>query len=227
VIKEIAANHIRHVSLDFWNTIAFSNPEFKKQRANVLVNEFRITSPEADQCFTDVGEWYNHQQESLGIYISPLELMAKVVGQLAGDEDRDIVENIYRSTMQIFREHPPLINKTAQKLISEIVDHSVTLSILSNTAFIPGWMIGEYLENVFNNETFSFFLFSDQAKTAKPRHEIFEICYQEVLNLYGSGIEKKLIMHIGDHEINDLLAARSFGFSATLINNYDIKIPQI
>ena len=64
---------IKHYSFDFWNTIAYSNPQFKKERVIYLSEYFHLINKEEEinSAFALIGEEYNLLMENQSSIISP------------------------------------------------------------------------------------------------------------------------------------------------------------
>jgi putative hydrolase of the HAD superfamily len=111
----------------------------------------------------------------------------------------------------------PKINTKLKIMIDNSLANGKTTSILSNTAFIPGTVITKFLDDNFGVNYFSFKMFSDEVKIAKPNMEVYSLAYENIKLIYPSGIDKNQIVHIGDNYVNDVLGARKFGFNSYLI----------
>ena len=213
-IKLINENHI---SLDFWGTLVFSNNEFKNERAKILSIKFNIEESQVNEAFKSVGIKYNFFQEKGIKYSSPVELFYEVLDYLDIELDSIDAINLYNVILEIFIVNAPMINFNLKKLIDNSLVSGKTISILSNTAFIPGSVINKFLNDNFGVNYFSFKIFSDEVKIAKPNLEIFRLSYEYIKLIYPFGISKNQILHIGDSYHNDVLGAKKFGFNSLLI----------
>lgn len=66
------------------------------------------------------------------------------------------------------------------------------------------------------DEYFSFQVYSDEVGLSKPNLKIFELIHDYVNE--QKSLHPKQILHIGDNIIADYNGARSYGFSALLLN---------
>ncbi len=204
---------IKHYSFDFWNTIANSNPKFKENR-NILISKlFNVSHVQINEAFITIGQKYNSQQEKNNIILTPEELLNKVIKHF---ETKQNIIPILEEINYLFKKYPPLLNINCNDLLLKMKNYNKTLSILSNTAFISGEILKQFLIKEYGDNTFSFFIFSDQVKMAKPSREVFKLCFFETKKHYGNTIKKNQIMHIGDNIVNDIEGAANFGFKTCL-----------
>ena len=212
---EIDEKNIKHYSFDFWNTIAFSNPKFKESRNKFISNLLSVNQIQINEAFFTIGQKYNLQQEKDNITYTPEELLNKVIAHF---EPTQNCTPIFDEINYFFTQFPPLLNRNCNDLILKIKKYNKTLSILSNTAFISGELLKEFLIKEYGENTFSFFIFSDQVKIAKPNRQVFELCFFETKKLFGNTINKSQIMHIGDNLVNDIKGGANFGFKTYLFS---------
>jgi putative hydrolase of the HAD superfamily len=214
VNKQFIENHI---SLDFWGTLVFSNNNFREERAKFLSSRLNKNKEQINTAFKEIGEKYNSFQEKGTNNTSPIALFNQVLDFLDIDNKIINVTNLYESVLDIFMTNSPKINTKLKTMIDTSLANGKTTSILSNTAFIPGIVITEFLDDNFGVNYFSFKIFSDEVKIAKPNMEVYSLTYENTKLIYPSGIDKNQIVHIGDNYENDVLGARKFGFNSYLI----------
>ncbi len=208
----------KHYSFDFWSTIAFSNPKFKSERTKYFSNlfDYKIEQNLITKVFAEVGKNYNDIIESGGQTLSVDALYDSVFQKLNVNPGLSI-KNIKSDVFEIFLKYPPLIAADFFTFLNSINLNSTSISITSNTAFIPGQVIETFLkENNLLNK-FSFCIFSDLESVAKPNVEIFNRLLSKITS---NGVEPKEVMHIGDNLIADYSGANKAGLSAFhLISN--------
>ena len=214
VNKQFIENHI---SLDFWGTLVFSNNNFREERAKFLSSQLNKNKEQINIAFKEIGEKYNSFQEKGTNNTSPIALFNEVLKFLEINIEIINVTNLYESVLDIFMTNTPKINTKLKIMIDNILANGKTTSILSNTAFIPGTVITKFLDDNFGVNYFSFKIFSDEVKIAKPNMEAYSLTYENIKLIYPSGIDKNQIVHIGDNYENDVLGARKFGFNSYLI----------
>lgn len=212
--KQINENHI---SLDFWGTLVFSNINFRDERAKFLSSQLNKSKEQINLAFKKIGEKYNSFQEKGTNNTSPIALFNEVLDFLDINNEIINVTNLYESVLDIFITNSPIINTKLKTIIDNSLANGKTTSILSNTAFIPGTVITKFLDDNFGVNYFSFKIFSDEVKIAKPNMEAYNLTYENTKLIYPSGINKNQIVHIGDNYENDVLGAQKFGFNSYLI----------
>jgi len=208
----------KHYSFDFWSTIAFSNPKFKSERTKYFSNlfDYKIEQNLITKVFAEVGKNYNDIIESGGQTLSVDALYDSVFQKLNVNPGLSI-ENIKSDVFEIFLKYPPLIAADFFTFLNSINLNSTSISITSNTAFIPGQVIETFLkENNLLNK-FSFCIFSDLESVAKPNVEIFNRLLSKITS---NGVEPKDVMHIGDNLIADYSGANKAGLSAFHLISY-------
>lgn len=214
----------KHISLDFWGTLVFSNINFRDERAKFLSSQLNKNKEQINIAFKEIGEKYNFFQEKGTNNTSPIALFNEVLEFLEINNEIINITNLYESVLDIFLTNSPIINTNLKTMIDNSLANGKTTSILSNTAFIPGTIITKFLDDNFGVNYFSFKIFSDEVKIAKPNMEAYNLTYENTKSIYPSGINKNQIVHIGDNYENDVLGAQKFGFNSYLITEDEIKI---
>jgi len=208
----------KHYSFDFWSTIAFSNPKFKSERTKYFSKLFvyKIEQNLITKAFAEVGKNYNDIIESGGQTLS-VDALYDSVFQKLNVKPGLLIENIKSDVFEIFLKYPPLIADDFFTFLNSIDLNSSSISITSNTAFIPGQVIETFLkENNLLNK-FSFCIFSDLESVAKPNVEIFNRLLSKIT---FDGVEPRNVIHIGDNLIADYQGANKARLSAFhLISN--------
>lgn len=215
--------NVTHLSFDFWDTLAFSNPKFKYERTKLISKYCDQYIIDIDECIQEVGKKYNLQQQSSNIYIKPIDLLHQVIAEFNTNSAIDI-NLLYEDILILFKKNKPILNHFCKDFITKCIVNNIKLSILSNTAFIPGKIIKDYLIAEFGENVFSFYLFSDETKIAKPNIRAFELCYQNINTVHSKIVSKSAIVHIGDNYLNDYEAAKKFGFQSHIIKKDEIEI---
>ena len=203
---------IKHYSFDFWNTIAFSNPQFKKERAIYISEFFNLYNKEEEinYAFSLIGEEYNFLMESQLSIISPEALYLKLLKKLKCNKEFDI-KKIVEDIELLFLKYPPIIYSGFLNFLELIDSGNKTISITSNTAFISGNVIEKFLESIGLLNKFKFCLFSDRENYGKPHKSIFEKVYLKKKE-FEPGINLNEIIHIGDNLNTDYNGAKNIGF---------------
>jgi FMN phosphatase YigB (HAD superfamily) len=163
------------ISVDFWNTIAKSNPEFKSKQAEALG-----VSPE---------KWRSKTQNVKNI--ANLKCLNMKVGEqklppqdhfydfpdLISEEQ--IVDFIEFSN-KLFTEYPPIPIESTLKQLKFLLEYrdnnpeqNIKVGIVSNTLSIRGNKVREFLYNKLGLKL-DFYNFSDKLVIAKPNPNIFK-----------------------------------------------------
>lgn len=206
-----------HYSFDFWNTIAFSNQTFKEQRAEFICNFFnhKYNKELINKAFSKIGLDYNSSVENNSENLTIDQLYLKVFEYIGINENFDL-EILKSSIFKLFLKYPPFISENFIHTLESIELDKISLSITSNTAFIPGFIIEKFLKQIGILNVFSFCVFSDVTRVSKPNPKIFDIVLD---NLSDKTITAKNILHIGDNYEADYLGARNSGLSAFHLEN--------
>lgn len=199
IISFIVNENIQHISFDFWNTIVRPNPIFKEKRAELIGTLFnnQFSKYEIDSAFSKIGKEYNEHQQAGNAAILPLDLLKSVLNEIKPSSNVHLNE-LYNQINILFLAYPPFIEPSFYKIIDLINKKGKTCSITSNTAFISGSVIIEYLENCNLLHHFSFTIFSDEFGFGKPGSKIFDYLTAKAIECKSIG-DKTNILHIGDN----------------------------
>ncbi len=218
-LKVMTEHHtIKHYSFDFWNTIAFSNPNFKKERCEFIYVFFdrKFEKQIINDAFSIIGKDYNSFIDNGG-QTTPIDELYIKVFDFIGIENSYDLEQIKTGIFDLFLKYPPTISQEFLDFLETFEDQNVSFSITSNTTFIPGYIIEKQLTLVNLIERFAFCIFSDVEKVAKPKCQIFHTVLER-LNMNDQLAYDAI--HIGDNYKADYLGARNAGLlSFLLVNN--------
>jgi len=213
----------KHVSFDLWMTLIRSNPGFKQKRAGLFRDYFEIQRSLEDVQLSvrkfDV--LVNEINESIGRNVDTFELYILILNDLGVDHKKYTLADFnafYAHTEHLFREYrpEPIIDKLPFRL-EDLHAASITMNILSNTGFIRGHTLRELLDHYGLGQYFTFQIYSDEACISKPNPLIFDKVYEEISKT--TIFDKKQILHVGDNPRADFNGARTYGFSAYLLEN--------
>ena len=210
----VSSSEFDHVSFDFWRTMAFSNPKFKEARTSLFLslNE-RINTESVQDSFSKIGIAYNRGMEADNTILSPEVLYNQVLDDLkVNDELHKVVNTCY----DLFLKYPPMLDPKLKSILEIIRLSGCSISITSNTAFIPGSLIRQFIDDQLGSGIFNFSIFSDEVKFAKPNCEIFDLMYGYLSK--DKILDKRNILHIGDNFDTDVKGAKIFGISSYLLH---------
>ena len=210
-----------HLSFDLWLTLIKSNPEFKNKR-NLLFKDFF----EVDCSIEKVSEiiryydvLFNNINEKTGLNIDTFEIYYLILEALNVDlnsiEIEKLIEFYNESEILFMNYKPDLIYSNTQILFNQINEKGITISILSNTAFIKGTTLRKLLKHYELDNFLLFQIYSDETGYSKPNIEIFKLVYDEIEKV--KSIEKNKVLHVGDNKVADYDGAINFGFDSLLV----------
>ena len=211
---------IKHISLDFWNTLMVSNKIFSKLRLGFLKKEFfqNISIEELSIQIETIGDESDLINMKEGISI-PSEVMYQRLFLKFGLEITTTqAEKIYNDLEVLFLENPPISIYDLDELkrsLKALRNNGYTINISSNTAFIKG----RTLRKIFNDydllDYFDFLIFSDEINASKPSKFFF-------INLIDKckviNVKKQHIIHIGDSKRADFEGASNNNILSKLID---------
>ena len=218
----------KHYSFDLWLTLIKSNPIFKKERALFFykhLNADEKSLEEVEMIFRKVDLMSNAINQKSGGNLTAEEMHLMVIYELNGSnstfENLDIEWLLHEMEQLFFQYIPTIYNAETLStlcIIKEIPD--VSMSILSNTAFIKGATLRIVLEKLGMAHFFDFQLYSDEANLSKPNYDFFALMIEEI---YYKRPHDNLvfddIIHVGDNVIADIEGANNLGINSFLINS--------
>jgi len=203
----------KHISLDFWNTLAAPNSVYSLMRTDFLRSLTGFTVP-----YDVVVEKYIKVKHSLdenalkGVATTSENSMSLLLHELGVD---NITDNRFVITIleQLFLSDSPYIRTDITANLMALKNSGYRFCITSNTNFISGEVIKVYLERNLLSDAFEGMFFSDEVGVTKPHSKIFQ-CVHDLF-----GVDKSEITHIGDNQYTDYYGAKEFGFDSILVNN--------
>jgi hypothetical protein len=203
-----------HLSIDFWRTIAFSNPIYSEKRLDFLEGELMAASRSViSDSLQEIGKFADNYNVSGHLqihemYVLLLKLVSKKVNDAKLISRHDPV--VMRETIDsFFEEHPPILNTELFEMIEWGMYDSVNLS--TNTGYISGKLIKSFLENNLTHFRIDFYACSDELQCSKPQSKFFT----HVL----SNSKNRQVTHLGDDLFADIYGANLCGLDAIYYNN--------
>jgi putative hydrolase of the HAD superfamily len=216
----------QHYSFDLWLTLIRSNPQYKLERIEYMHrhwNRAQLPVEAIATIFRRIDLMSNAISEKTGKQIDTGALYLMVISEINGNlvslQEVDM-ERLYDDMEQLFLAHPPKLycSKTLSTLQKIKSAGDVTVSLLSNTAFIKGSTLRLALEQLEILQFLDFQLFSDETGIAKPNPRFFELMLQTIHDHRQEPLRRENIVHIGDNVIADIQGAEASGIPAILIN---------
>lgn len=214
---------IRHISLDFWNTIGRANPEFAAIRNQLIADCYGIPVDDVRRIYTRTKKFLDNQHEQHQLATTSYGAWCTLGDEI--DKERGTQEwyifddnGLIDVVNEAFLQNPPTLAKGFVEFTQK--PRNFSISITSNTNFISGDVIKRYLGGL--GCKIDFYIFSDIVGYSKPNLEMFDLVFNSVRLLkHQKHICKDEVLHIGDDDIFDILGAKSYGFNAHKIYNVD------
>ena len=218
----------KHYSFDLWLTLIKSNPIFKKERALFFHKQLNANGnslEEVETTFRKIDLMSNAINQKSGKNLDAEEMYLMIIYELNGSnsifEDLDMEWLLHEMEQLFFQYIPTLYHpetlSTLHKL-KEIPD--VSMSILSNTAFIKGSTLRVVLERLGMAHFFDFQLYSDEVNISKPNYEFFTLMIEKIYHKRpNDNLTFDDVIHVGDNKIADIDGANSLGINSFLINS--------
>lgn len=200
------AELVRHISLDFWHTLASPNRAYAAQRNRLLAARYKVSLEEADAGYKTLKNRWEAQAIALGTLPAADVLRQEFNRTFNGLLSFSQFEVLRGEMRAHFAALPPHIDRAALEQVFRLMQQGVTFNITSNTNFLIG---GSSLQLLLP-EFFNFRLWSDQLGVCKPNPHIF----QRVVEL--SQTPAANILHVGDSRKCDYEPARQAGMQAQL-----------
>lgn len=202
-----------HLSIDFWRTLAFSNPEYSKRRLDFLENKLDIEREMVKNTLTEIGRYADYYNSSGHITIDAMyQMVFAMLSKKSGSPsimENSLVKSIRSHIDDLFLEYPPLLNQELFRLID--LNAYKTFNLSSNTGYISGSLIKTFLNDSLTELKMDFHVFSDEIGFSKPQSHFFDFLKSQV--------NSETITHLGDDFYADIYGANASGFNALYYNN--------
>ncbi len=189
---------IKIISLDVWNTLISSSPEYAKEKDKYLSTELSLPIDTIRKAYQKVKNDSDKAAEQKSECLSNSGIYKKFLFLL---ERQDYDEMKLRHRMEkLFAKYPPHVLPKTIEYLNHLNNQGVKLSIASNTNFIRG----KVLHNVILSKwriNWAFQVFSDQFNRPKPHPEFWRTVIKKAYR-YVNAIPKEII-HVGDNKICD------------------------
>lgn len=208
-------SNIRHISLDFWNTLATPNPEYAFMRTNLIASYFDIPFDEAKRLYTSTKKFMDTAAEMAGFALSREDVVQMLNKQMpSGHSISQTKLNEFTFKMdQLFQHNIPTISQELVEVLKLVKARGVQLGVLSNTNFTRGALLrGVVLDPAFGDDFFAVTMFSDEWKMAKPSGVFYRHMISGARRARAPTIPLlNQIIHIGDNLITDVKGAQNVG----------------
>ncbi len=225
----------QHYSFDLWMTLIKSNPAFKQARAKFFydnLNHQGKTLEEVCAVFRTVDNMCNAINEKTGGNITSEEMYLMVISGInnySNAFNNIQLTSLYDEMEQLLLKYQPVVycENTAAVLQQIKQLHGVTISLLSNTAFIKGSSLRKVLERIGLAAYFDFQIYSDEIGASKPNKIIFDAMLGNIATVRNGNIDINTIVHVGDNKVADIYGASAAGITGILINANNVSITSL
>lgn len=218
---------IKHISLDLWNTLLISNPNFSVERVKYFSKNYlsNINNDIISKEIENIGIETDLINMSEGISIPSEKMYSKLLFKQQNIIlDESDLKIIYSDLELIFLKNLPFIMYNIDALkecFENLLSRGYSLNISSNTAFIKGKTLINVLEKLELKQYFSFFIFSDEINFSKPSKKFFE---KLLNNCEKLKINKENIIHIGDSIEADINGANQCEIKSHYVDKNERKL---
>jgi putative hydrolase of the HAD superfamily len=206
------------LTIDFWNTLFDSSNGKNRNAARFTIIDQWLkklgkekSSVEIEQALQAGWDYFNRAW--LGEQRTPpaSETALYIWNYLEAPYDAQALQEITQEFCLGILRHPPVLLPGAAQTIKELSQEYV-LGIISDTAFSPGIVLRQLMEQNDILHCFSAFSFSDETGYAKPHANAFNSI------LHSLNIQPWEAAHIGDIEKTDIQGAKALGMKAILFS---------
>lgn len=214
-------------------TLIRSNPNFKLERTKFFYDHFNQhekTLEDVGIIFRQVDVMCNAINEKTGKNIDAEEMYLMVISAINNYhynlQDVDVAKLYTEMEALVFKYLPVVYSAETRSVLGKIKQQSadVSLSLLSNTAFIKGSTLRIILKEIELDEYFNFQLYSDEIGMSKPNNALFNLMVKTIQQTRPTPIALKEIVHVGDNAKADIYGAEQAGISSILINANNLTI---
>lgn len=199
---------MKHISMDFWNTLGIPNPTYSEARNTQLSFRSGLQIDKVRSLYSDVKSTIDRTHSEISRPLSNTMCYTLLSEQFKCDNFKNEFE-FY------FKLYPPTILPETIDMLHKLREKNITLSIGSNTNFITGEIIKEtVLDQTFD---FDFYIFSDELGWAKPHNNFWDKLKSQT---------NRNICHVGDNFICDIIGPTSNGLEARLVTTPH-ELPEI
>jgi len=220
---------IKHVSFDVWNTLVVANPHFAAARAELLSEVSGVPAAQCKAVYTRVKQQLDRTASEYGIGAPVICSLDKLMLELTGKQaHHDVLDKLQYNIERLFALYPPKVTDAAIRTISTLLDKGILISIGSNTNFVSGRVMHQYLRRVlqFHAGPRPFFggVYSDEVLTSKPSEAFFAAVIDLAQHTAQQNHQRRTneqILHVGDNYVCDVEGPMDAGMHAALVPTPD------
>ncbi len=207
---------IELITIDFWNTLYdASNSEARTQdRMQVILRELKrlkVTVAAETLKQGNKATWQHFNEVWEREHKTPdtrymVQYFMEYIGVRA---DAQAIDSVAQSFAEGILRYPPALLPDALDVVRRLAERRL-LALISDTAFSPGHILKQVMDESGAGQYFQAFSFSDETGFSKPHPRAFA----QAVNSFDVAPECSL--HIGDLERTDIAGAKDFGMQAIL-----------
>lgn len=189
---------IKHVSFDFWNTLAKGNKQFAEARKVFVADHLGLPLVDVEAVYRELKDGADREAEEHGIGLSSAQTYDRFMARLGRPcEDWTPLRN---GMERLFREFPPIVLPENVEALQALQARGYTLSIGSNTNFIRGHTLNEVTISTLGVE-WAYQVFSDEVQHSKPNDYFWKMVTDRAW--IHTSTKPHEILHVGDNMICD------------------------
>ncbi len=198
------------MSFDFWNTLYLDGREDKRfmlrqEYLAQIINSYRpITSEEFKNALSKSADFFFSEWQNNSRTPTVWERIRFISNYLSVEIREEHVNEIADYFCSLIFSVPPEEIREIKVVIPDLAQ-KFPLGLISDTGYITGKYIRQFLQRENLLQYFSSFMFSDEQANSKPHRSVFE---KTAENLH---ISLDRLIHIGDLERTDIAGARQAG----------------
>ncbi len=204
----------RHISLDFWNTLAEPNREFAQARNEYLAKLLDVTPEWVATEYQGVKRELDEEAATDGRSTPVGRCWWRLLERF--NKSTIYTFQIVEQTERLFKFYPPRIPDLTRLHIDRLFDKGVTFSIGSNTNFIAGRNLWRLVQT--HRLPIEFGVFSDEMNCSKPHPNFFGEMKRRT--------EGRELLHIGDSYAHDITGSHLANIQGVLIKNA-LDLPRV
>ena len=217
---------ITAVTFDLWQTLLLDRPETGRIRTQARLEGAQRALLEAGHLFDleRIGEAYRvgarqcQETRQGGLDISFSEQVEIFVNSLNPELSSKIPQSTFQKIATTysdsFLEYPAAPHPAGVDVLRGVREMGFRIGLISNTGMTPGVLFRKFLEEHGMLEYFDVMIFSDEVGYSKPSPEIFALTLEKL------DATPSQTIHVGDHILNDVAAAKACGIKTVWIEGF-------
>jgi putative hydrolase of the HAD superfamily len=214
---------INVVTIDFWNTLFDSANGVPRNaaRRDALLQAIRdaghlCNDEQFDSAYKGIWEYFDDHWLNRHRTPTSAEMVGEICRRLAMEIDEGEAQRVAGIFSRGVLDHPPGLLPGVREGLEHLAGRA-HLALISDTAFSPGVVLRELMEQSGIAHYFSAYVFSDETGVAKPHPEAF----RRALEPFDARPDEAF--HIGDIERTDIRGAHGAGMKAVLYKGDEQK----